>query len=112
MPTRLVDQHNNEQFFALATATSSSVAGSSVAASLISANTARRKLSFYNASTAILYLKKTVAADAPSVTTSLNFSVAIPASSLYEDPQPVYLGAYHGVWASTAGQVNITEEVV
>lgn len=58
---------------------------------------------FFNASTAILYLKYGTGASATS------YTVQIAAGGYFAMPQPVYAGQVNGYWAAVNGFVNITE---
>jgi hypothetical protein len=92
-----------------------SVPSSTGAVELAGANPDRRGLSVYNASTAVLYLKY------GSGASSSSYTVAVPASALYELPPvgPVYAsgevvggcyaGQVTGAWASENGSAKVTE---
>lgn len=80
-----------------------SVAGSSSSVSLLALNTSRKMATFYNDSTAILYLKL----GATASTTS--YTVQLVAGAYYELPWKSYTGAIDGIWASATGSVRITE---
>jgi hypothetical protein len=89
------------------TATSStvtSVAGSATTVSLLALNTSRAGASFFNESTAILYLKFGATASVTS------YTVQIPPSGFYEIPSTrPYTGAIDGIWSAANGNVRITE---
>jgi hypothetical protein len=89
------------------TATSStvtSVAGSATTVSLLASQTARAGASFYNESTAILYLKFGATASVTS------YTVQVPPSGFYEIPSTrPYTGAIDGIWSAANGNVRITE---
>lgn len=86
------------------TATPTSVAGSATSVQLLAANTARKGVTIYNDSTAILYLKLGTTAS----TTSYNLQMV--ALSYYELPFG-YTGRIDGIWASAAGNARISELV-
>jgi hypothetical protein len=85
-------------------ATTSSVASSATVVTLLAANAARRMASFYNDSTAILYLKLGATA------TASDYTVQMAANSFYELPLPAYTGIVTGLWASANGNVRVTEQ--
>lgn len=86
------------------TATLSSVAGSASSQTLLAANAARLNASFYNDSTAILYLKFGTTAS------STSFTVKIQPEGYYELTRPnIYTGRIDGIWASAAGAARVTE---
>jgi hypothetical protein len=90
---------------ASATATVTSVSGVAADTSLIASNTSRKGISFYNDSTAILYLLF-----GTGVASTNNYTVQIPAQGFFEMPvAPVYTGGFHGIWAAANGSVKITE---
>jgi hypothetical protein len=89
---------------AAATATLTNVNGSASSVSLLASNTARKNATFFNDSTAVLYLKF----GATASTTS--YTVQIPSNGYYELPNgKVYNGAIDGIWAAANGAVRITE---
>lgn len=85
------------------TATLSNVNGSASSVSLLASNSARRAATFFNDSTATLYLKF----GATASTTS--YTVQIPTLGYYEVPQPAYTGAIDGIWSAANGAVRISE---
>jgi len=86
------------------TATVTRVAAAVSSTQLLAANSIRLAASFYNDSTADLYLKFGTAASATSKT------VTVPAGGIYELPGlPVYGGVIHGIWTSATGAADITE---
>ena len=86
------------------TATLSSVASSATTVSLLASNTARKGMTVFNESTAILYL----AYAATASTTA--YTVQIPANSYYELPFiKTYTGAISGIWSAANGNARITE---
>lgn len=70
---------------------------------LLAAAAAVNGRSVYNGGTATLYLSYGAAASAAL------YTVAIPAGSLYEFPQPVYAGPVSGAWAAAGGAALVTE---
>mgnify|MGYP001612758565 CR=1 FL=1 len=85
------------------TATLSNVAGSATSVPLLASNASRRGATFFNDSTALLYLKFGATASTTSFTTQLS------ANGYYELPLPIYTGAIDGIWASATGNVRVTE---
>ena len=80
------------------------VSASATKVTLLSANPQRKGASFYNDSSAILYLKH----GANASTTS--YKLAMAANSYYEVPTTNYVGVISGTWASATGAVAVTEE--
>ena len=81
-----------------------SVAGSASSVSLLASNASRKGATFYNDSTAILYLKLGATASTSS------YTVQLVAGAYYELPfVKTYTGAIDGIWASANGNVRITE---
>lgn len=80
-----------------------SVASSITSVSLLAVNNSRRMATFYNDSTAVLYLKL----GATASTTS--YTVQLVAGAYYELPWKAYTGAIDGIWAAANGNVRITE---
>src|SRR5581483_3764112 len=87
---------------ALATLTSVNVSTASV--QLLGANAARRGMSFFNDSSANLYL-----AFAPTSATNL-YTVKIAGGGFYVADPPIYTGLVSGIWDSATGAVRITEQ--
>jgi hypothetical protein len=85
------------------TSSVTSVASSATTVSLLASNTARKMATFYNDSTAILYLKLGATASTSS------YTLQIAAGGYYELPFPCYTGAIDGIWASANGNARITE---
>lgn len=81
----------------------SSVSGSASSVSLLASNANRLGATFFNDSTAVLYLKLGATASTTSYTTQLG------SFAYYELPFPIYTGAIDGIWASATGAVRITE---
>jgi hypothetical protein len=79
-----------------------SVSGSTTSATLLAANSARLGATFYNDSTAVLYLKLGATASPAS------FTVKMQSSDYYEVPA-VHSGRVDGVWDGAAGSVKVTE---
>lgn len=86
-----------------ATAAVTSVAASASNVTLKASNAARRGLSVYNDSSAILYVKFGATASSSS------YTIQMAANSYYELPQPCYTGIIDGIWASATGNARITE---
>lgn len=80
----------------------SRVATSTTVATLKTANTARKGLTVFNESAAILYVKLGAAASAT------DYTYATPASGYYEVPFS-YTGAVTGILASATGFAQVTE---
>lgn len=81
-----------------------SVSGSASSVSLLASNSSRKMATFYNDSTATLYLKLGTTASTTS------YTVQLVAGAYYELPgNQVYTGAIDGIWASATGAVRITE---
>lgn len=86
------------------TSTVTSVAGNASSVSLLASNASRLGATFYNDSTAILYLKL------GSTASTSSYTLQMAAGSYYELPTPhLYTGAIDGIWASANGNVRITE---
>jgi hypothetical protein len=84
-----------------------SVAGSASDVTVLASNSSRKGATFYNDSTAILYL---ALANVTSSTTV--YTVQIPANGYYELPMNqggAYTGIVKGIWASATGNVRVTE---
>ncbi len=87
------------------TATKTSVAGAASDTSLLASNTGRKGATFYNDSTAILYLSYGSGAASTS-----SYTVQIPANGFFElPPAPIYTGAIRGIWSAANGNVRISE---
>jgi hypothetical protein len=87
----------------LTTATLANVASSITSVTLLALNAARRVATFFNDSTANLFLKFGATASATS------FTVKLAAGAYYELPQPVYTGIIDGIWDAANGAVRVTE---
>lgn len=75
---------------------------------LLAANTNRQGYSFYNASTAVAYVKLGSAAS----TSSYSFQLAA-SGGFYESPaDPIYAGIITAVWASDAGGSILVTELI
>lgn len=85
-----------------ATATRSSVSGSTSAVTILASNTSRKGATVYNDSTALLYLGL-----GSSVTTT-DFTVPMPPRDYYEVPSG-YTGIITGIWAFATGNARVTE---
>lgn len=83
--------------------TTANVAGSASNVTVLAANSNRRAATFYNDSTAALYLKF----GATASTTS--FTIKMAGGSYFEIPQPCYSGIVDGIWDSATGAVRVTE---
>lgn len=85
------------------TATVTSVSGSATSAQLLASTSTRLMATFFNDSTASLYLKFGTTA----LTTS--FTVLLRPNDYYELPHPVYTGKIDGIWTAADGAARITE---
>lgn len=86
------------------TPTVTTVADTTTSTTLISANTSRREVEFFNTSTAILYLLK-----GTGTASATNFTVQLNQGDYYSTD---ITSAFQGVWASDAGgSVLITESI-
>ena len=86
------------------TATLSNVASSATSVTILAANANRKGASFFNDSTAILYLALT-----SSAASTTNYTVQIPAGAYYELEPAAYTGQLTGIWASANGNARVTE---
>jgi hypothetical protein len=84
-------------------ATLSNVASSATTVTLLASNAARKMATFFNDSTAILYLKFGATASAAS------YTVQLAPGGYYELPRPVYTGVIDGIWAAANGFCHVTE---
>lgn len=85
--------------------TSVSVNASASSVQLLALNTNRSGATFYNDSTANLYL-----ATAATASTTV-YKVKIPSQGYYELPKsPIWGGIVSGVWDSATGSVKVTED--
>jgi hypothetical protein len=83
----------------------SNVSGSASSVSILASNASRKNATFYNDSTAILYLKLN-----SGVASTTSYSVQIQPGGYYELPNgSVYTGAITGIWSAANGAVRITE---
>lgn len=89
------------------TASVAAVAGSATVVTLLAANANRLGASFYNDSSALLYLKLGTGASTSS------FSVLLEGGDYFElqllAGNKVYTGAITGIWASATGNARVTE---
>lgn len=86
------------------TATLSSVSGSASSTSLLASNASRLGATFFNDSSAILWLKLGTTASTTS------FTVRLMPNDFWEIPGTyIYTGAIDGIWALSTGAVRITE---
>lgn len=85
-----------------ATSTLSNVSGSASSVTLLSLNTARKGVTIFNDSTAILYVKFGTTASTTS------FTVRLVSNAYYEVPFG-YTGRIDGIWASATGSARVTE---
>jgi hypothetical protein len=91
--------------FGPTTSTHANVAASATEVTIFSANSnAVEGRSVFNDSTAVLYLKK-----ATGVSTTSHW-VQVPASTLFEFPQPAFRGVVTGLWSSATGAARTTED--
>jgi hypothetical protein len=84
-------------------ATLSNATSSASNVTLIASNGARKGLTIFNDSTAILYVKFGTTASTTS------FTVKMTGGAYYEMPTPVYTGIVDGIWDSANGAARITE---
>jgi hypothetical protein len=87
----------------VATAVVTSVAASVTSVTLLAANASRQGASFFNDSSAVLYLKL-----GPTSSTT-SHTVQLVAGQLYELAAPVYTGVIDGIWGSATGSARATE---
>lgn len=85
------------------TAAITQVASSATSGQLLAANTNKTGTSFFNDSTQILYLLY-----GSGTASTTNYSVQVPAKTLYEDPFH-FTGVFTGIWAAANGNVYCTE---
>lgn len=99
-----VDLAGNQRVIAVRATTpaQSSVAGNASSVSLLASNAARKGATFFNDSSAVLYLKLGTTASTTSYTAQL-------ASNGYYEVPFNYTGAIDGIWASATGNARITE---
>jgi hypothetical protein len=90
-----------------ATGTSSSVAASATAVTLLAANGSRKGATIYNDSSAVLYVKLGSGASTTSFT-ALLVGNGGGAGGYFEVPA-AYTGIITGIWASATGAARITE---
>lgn len=87
----------------IATATLANTSASTSSVSLLSAQTARAGATFFNDSSAIMYLKYGTTASTTS------YTVLVGPNGYYELPGPtVYAGAIDAIWSAATGTVRIT----
>jgi hypothetical protein len=87
------------------TATRTNVAGANSDTSLLASNANRKGATFFNDSTAILYL-----AYGSSAASLTSYTVQIAPGGFFEMPvEPIFTGAIRGIWAAANGNVRITE---
>ena len=88
------------------TPTTTNVSSSATSVTVLASNASRRGVSFWNNSTAILYLS------ASGTATVANAMFAIPPQGLLIlDQQLIFTGAITGIWSAANGSVNVTEFV-
>lgn len=90
-----------------AAAAFSQVAAATSATALIGANAQRLGLTFYNDSTAVLYLLLGGAVTG-TVNTTTTYTLQIPAGGYYETPWN-FAGAVTGIWSAANGTVKFSE---
>lgn len=88
-----------------ATASVTSVGDSATSVQLLAANASRLGASFYNTSTADLYLKLGATAS------TSDFTVKLVQGAFYELPPATYTGRIDGIWASDAGGAVVATEL-
>ena len=81
----------------------SSISGSASNQQFLMSNSSRKGATFYNDSTATLYLKLGTTASTSS------YTVQLTPQSYYELPYPVYTGRIDGIWSSATGSALVTE---
>jgi len=87
------------------TGTISSVSGSATSVTILASNASRKNATFYNDSTATLYLALT-----SSAASTTAYTVQIPSNGYYELPiGKLYTGQITGIWSSATGAVRVTE---
>lgn len=92
---------------AVSAATTSAVASSATAITLVAANTARRALSIFNFSTSDLYIKLGTGA---AFSGTPSFLARLGPSSYWEMPtRPIFTGLVSGIWSAVNGYAMITE---
>ncbi len=74
-----------------------------IAATVVNANTSRRGITFFNSSNQIVYL------DVASTVSTTSYLVLLNPGDYYEAPSPIYTGAYWAVVASGSTAINIRE---
>lgn len=89
------------------TDTVTGVASSATSVTVLAANTSRKGATFYNASTATLYLQFGATASIASG----GYVIAIAPNGYYELPAPVRQGIITGIWSAANGYVNVTESI-
>lgn len=83
----------------------SNVSGSATSVTVLASNASRKNATFYNDSTATLYLK--FGSTAASTT---SYTVQIPPNGYYELPNgSIYTGQLTGIWSAANGAVRVTE---
>jgi len=86
-----------------------SVSDSASAVQLLASNANRRGATFYNRSSALMYLRCSNSTSTPTCSAT-DCTVPIKPGGVYELPQPVETGYIHGIWTSASGAaVLITE---
>jgi hypothetical protein len=86
------------------TGTQSSVASSASSVTLLAANAARKQATFFNDSTATLYL---LLGTGPASATA--YTVQLLPQAYFEIPWPVYTGQVTGIWSAANGNCRVTE---
>lgn len=87
------------------TGTITTVASSATSVTILASNTARKGMTVYNDSTAILYLALTSTAASTTA-----YTVQMAANSYFELPfVQRYTGTITGIWASATGNARVTE---
>ncbi len=86
----------------IASATLANVSSSATTVTLLASAAARMGATFFNESSAILYLKYGATASLTS------YTVQIQPGGYYEMPQPIYSGIVDGLWSSASGTVRVT----
>lgn len=104
-----VDQYGQQAFIpgVSGTDTVTGVTAATTSTTILAANTSRKGATFYNASTATLYLQFGATASIASA----GYVVAIAPNGYYELPSPVRQGIITGIWSAVNGYVNIMESI-
>jgi hypothetical protein len=87
------------------TGTITSVSGSASSVTILASNANRKNATFYNDSSATLYLALT-----SSAASTTAYTIQLPSNGYYELPiGKIYTGTITGIWSSATGAVRVTE---